>query len=406
MKVESLVEAVERFFLDFIGLVIPGTAMIVALWLLIGQPSFLGLEPLFLPVDASAWIVLIVAGYVAGHAVTSIGRILVLQLAVEPLVRLLRKKHWTARLVPTVVRPQDELLDRIASSVSFRRMLAMVREVYNWPEIEQDKASDVHDWRNVALSMIQEESQIVYRFMFISLLCLGIATVLILTGTFWLIFGLLRICGLSALVIPLDPGLLAVLFLTSLPFLERRYRFYDISMRIPFAMAMIKLGKSRPIGSRPTSGDPPSLSEESSKDTGTDKLQVYLAGGFHSGWQDRVMSSCPTMAFLDPRTHNLAHSSEYATWDLEAIRQADLIFAYLEASNPGGYDLALEIGFAKALGKTVILVDEKSEKDEITAKYFTLAREISDVTFRSLGEGLEYLKAFTMMRKMSGRKDS
>jgi hypothetical protein len=80
MKVENLVEAVERFFLDFIGLIIPGALMIAALWLLRGHPTFLGLSPLFPPTDTSVWVVLIVISYVAGHAVTSIGHVLVLLL--------------------------------------------------------------------------------------------------------------------------------------------------------------------------------------------------------------------------------------------------------------------------------------------------------------------------------------
>jgi nucleoside 2-deoxyribosyltransferase len=120
--------------------------------------------------------------------------------------------------------------------------------------------------------------------------------------------------------------------------------------------------------------------------------KVYLAGGFHTGWQDELMDAVPQFAFLDPRVHGLTDRADYTSWDLEAIRCSDLVFAYLEAANPAGYSLALEVGYAKALGKCVVLVDEKSALDGETRRYLGMVQECANIVFESFEEGLSYMK--------------
>ena len=106
-----------------------------------------------------------------------------------------------------------------------------------------------------------------------------------------------------------------------------------------------------------------------------------MAGGFKSGWQDRIIFALPNCKFLDPRTHELENPTEYTEWDLDAIRQSDIIIAYMEKGNPGGYALSLEIGYAKALGKQIILIDEHDDKKR--HRYFEMVREVSDECFDS-----------------------
>lgn len=88
-------------------------------------------------------------------------------------------------------------------------------------------------------------------------------------------------------------------------------------------------------------------------------MKVYLAGGMRTEWRDRVKAGFPGIAWLDPTTHTLEDPAAYTRWDLEAIAEADIVFAYLEASNPVGYNMAFEVGLAVAAGKDVIFVDEK-----------------------------------------------
>lgn len=119
---------------------------------------------------------------------------------------------------------------------------------------------------------------------------------------------------------------------------------------------------------------------------------VYLAGGFRSGWQDHVIAALPSLIFADPRSHNFADTKQYTEWDLNAVAEANVVFAYMEKSNPAGYALALEIGYAKATGKHIILVDTKSIDDEQFKRYWGMCRACADVIFDNLSEGIKYLQ--------------
>ena len=146
-------------------------------------------------------------------------------------------------------------------------------------------------------------------------------------------------------------------------------------------------------GRTPTSESRPGARMSSKNTRGpVGELTVYLAGGFHSGWQRKILASVPTLLYLDPSEHGLTDPVRYTKWDLDAIRRSDVVFAYLEATNPAGYALALEVGFAKGLGKTVILVDEKSSIDDQSARHLSMVRAASDAAFSSLDEGVAYLK--------------
>ena len=113
-----------------------------------------------------------------------------------------------------------------------------------------------------------------------------------------------------------------------------------------------------------------------------------------SGWQDKVKAVSPRFTFLDPRAHGLKDSLEYAKWDLAAVRASDVVVAFLELSNPSGIGLALEVGYARALGKRIILIDEKSAADEVTARHFAIVRACADVVFDDFDGGLLYLRGF------------
>ncbi|SDZ17548.1 Nucleoside 2-deoxyribosyltransferase [Lysobacter sp. yr284] len=118
--------------------------------------------------------------------------------------------------------------------------------------------------------------------------------------------------------------------------------------------------------------------------------KIYLAGGFRSNWQAQVMARLAgAFELLDPSAHNIQDPAEYTRWDLEAVRQSDIVLANMEASNPGGYSLALEVGFAKALGKRVFMVDQV--EDPSVKHYFEMVRQCSERTFPTLDEALDHL---------------
>jgi len=123
------------------------------------------------------------------------------------------------------------------------------------------------------------------------------------------------------------------------------------------------------------------------------KLAVYLAGGFRSGWQEVVKAQATGIEMLDPSEHSLEDPAEYTNWDLAAIRRADIVLAYMERDNPGGYSLALEVGYAHALGKRVFFVEE--HPSEQRARYFEMVRQVSDKLFTSLEEAVAELVRLT-----------
>ena len=118
--------------------------------------------------------------------------------------------------------------------------------------------------------------------------------------------------------------------------------------------------------------------------------KIYLAGGFRSNWQAQVAARLAgAFELLDPSSHNIQDPAEYTRWDLEAVRQSDIVLANMEASNPGGYALALEVGFAKALGKRIFMVDQV--EDPSVKHYFEMVRQCSERAFSTLDEALDHL---------------
>jgi hypothetical protein len=127
------------------------------------------------------------------------------------------------------------------------------------------------------------------------------------------------------------------------------------------------------------------------------KAKVFLSGGFKSDWQSKVIEAIgDQFIFFNPRQHGLEHSDFYTTWDIHFVKECNILFAYMEESNPSGYGLAFELGVAYSLNKTIILVDEKSKEEPTFAKYFKILYKPSGVVLTNLPEGIEYLKKFSL----------
>lgn len=123
--------------------------------------------------------------------------------------------------------------------------------------------------------------------------------------------------------------------------------------------------------------------------------KVYLSGGMNeSNWQEKVIEAVGKegYVFYNPRLHNLAHSKEYTIWDLFYVKNCDIVFAYMQGNNPSGYGLTLEVGYANALSKPIILIDERSQKDDNFKKYFEIVRETSSIVFDNLEDGIKFLR--------------
>lgn len=131
--------------------------------------------------------------------------------------------------------------------------------------------------------------------------------------------------------------------------------------------------------------------------------KVYLAGGLVANWRHSIIDELgDNFIFYNPQDHGLEEcSKQYTNWDLFHVKQCDIVFAYMEKTNLSGYGLTLEIGYAKALDKLIILVDERSSTDKQFSQYFRIVQESATVTFNSLEKGLNYLKSFQQKSRLA-----
>jgi nucleoside 2-deoxyribosyltransferase len=115
---------------------------------------------------------------------------------------------------------------------------------------------------------------------------------------------------------------------------------------------------------------------------------VYLAGGMRSNWQDRVIHAVSGVEWRDPRSHGLTEEKEYTKWDLYAVQECDVVFAYMDHDNPSGYGMCLEMGYAHALGKKIILVDMRSPVDARFRNWMGMARSVAHYNARDMEDGI------------------
>lgn len=129
------------------------------------------------------------------------------------------------------------------------------------------------------------------------------------------------------------------------------------------------------------------------------KQKVYLAGGYRSCWQEKV-KSLNGFTWFDPKQKERPKGkiipislNEYGTWDLHFINKSDIVFVYAEKTNPSCIGLAVEIGYAKGIGKTVILILEPNH-ETIEDRYMHFLKKAASITFETLVEGIDYLQSF------------
>ena len=121
-------------------------------------------------------------------------------------------------------------------------------------------------------------------------------------------------------------------------------------------------------------------------------MKIYLAGGMHGSWRKPYINAIRG-AVYNPKTHYLSDSQSYTLWDLTAIEKCDVLLGFMEADNPSGQGLTLEIGYAKALGKKIILVLEEEFMMQDRYRYFLMAVECADVVLHDHTEGLKLIQS-------------
>lgn len=119
---------------------------------------------------------------------------------------------------------------------------------------------------------------------------------------------------------------------------------------------------------------------------------IYLAGGMRGGWQKRLTESFPEHEFFDPSTHGLENEKEYTAWDLAHIRKAQTVLAYMNADNPSGYGLCTEVGYAHAIGKHIVFVDDCGAQ---RSRYFGMVRSMAHEIYGCLEDAIKASKSST-----------
>ena len=115
-------------------------------------------------------------------------------------------------------------------------------------------------------------------------------------------------------------------------------------------------------------------------------MNIYLAGGFHSGWQSKVKRIVPQHNYYDPMVNSdQRFAYRFTQQDIVGMKNCDMVFAYFELNNPSGLGLAVEIGWATILNKPIIFVDEHK-------KINLLLASCSKQLYTDLDVAIEYLK--------------
>ncbi len=325
MSSSDFIDTVERFILDIIGTVVPGLALIFGCCY-VANVEVKSIGEAFTASADTAWIFIGGAAFVLGHGLTAFGYQITLKI-----VDKIASSRIGPKLLPFVV-TEAAIEKKLTSDPIFQAFRLSV--IQRFPSMREVVSKDVklRVWRSLAISLIQKDNQIVYRFTFIALLNLGIASAICISVCLWVSLWGLAHSGWNVSVREMNIGMPVALFAWTL-FIERFYSFNRRAIQVPFSMALVRLN----IGADDNKSEIPASHMDKVAITNVGaSFCVYLAGGFKSRWQDTVKLKVPDIRYLDPRSHGLTRSEEYTAWDLAAIRQSDCVFANLEASNPAG----------------------------------------------------------------------
>ncbi len=374
MNVRSFAEVAEFFLRDIFAFLVPGAVLLIALSLVFGRTlsDALGGTLTIPPEGADQWTIAVVLSYIAGASMQAAGERIVVAV-INRLGEFAIKRCKTQWRIGDI-ESQSSFNQRTTGSRSFLTLRAMLRD-----HLHFDVEADLHKVRNLAMSIAPSRISEVYRNMYTSQLCLGSSVALLTTSIITLgSIGLNQFTSVGPETRSFGSAWLVVFLPMAVLLLDRRYRYYSISMRIPIDIALAY------------------LSEGATNSRGAVAMKthlVYLAGGMRGTWQDEVKAACLKLEFSDPRNHALTEPRDFTAWDLEHIRQSDVLLGYMSEDNPSGVGLALELGYAKALGKLTILVDEKSAGDKEFARYFSIVAAAVDVRKSSLAEGITFLQS-------------
>lgn len=115
-------------------------------------------------------------------------------------------------------------------------------------------------------------------------------------------------------------------------------------------------------------------------------MHVFLSGDTRTEWQSEIVDMFPDHSFFDPRTVSDMPYKKMAEIERNWVDQSDIVFAYLNKSNPYGYGTCFELGYAVAKKKMIIYIDEK----QVSSSKWLGQHPMH--TFDNLNDGISQLK--------------
>jgi hypothetical protein len=96
------------------------------------------------------------------------------------------------------------------------------------------------------------------------------------------------------------------------------------------------------------------------------KLKVYLSGDMFSGWQDD-MPEHKHIEYIDPRKAPQSSMDDFVNWDLNKVKEADIVFCHMAYNNPSGLGASWECSIASEYDIPIITSWEKNYVDPFFA---------------------------------------
>jgi hypothetical protein len=228
MKVDDAVETITRFFNDLIGSLVPAVVLAVGLCVI-----HLGLAKIVAAskaLESATWAMAVVGVmFATGHVLMAI-----FDFALQPLLRACR-----------ITKMFDEVsAKRRRSYCLFVEMVNNLRSGDAATQTSPEWA--YHDLRSVALSVSAEGASLGRRFMFISLLCSGVGTALVIMMVSFLGCLALQPEFLSPQAMALDWLVQSALMsFAAVALFKRGEVFYGRAMETPFSIAVAELKLKR-----------------------------------------------------------------------------------------------------------------------------------------------------------------
>lgn len=223
MKVDDAIETLTRFFNDLIGSLVPGAVLITGLAFMHLEGSNLSAAEKLL---GSTPIALTVVGlmYAIGHLLLAI-----FDFAIQPILQFFK-----------LIKRFDETAAKGRQSYGF--FSDFISKARKKQKLSPPVAWGYHDLRSVALSMAPEGASLGRRFMFISLLCNGTGTALLILSIDFMACLMINPLLLATAIQTIHWfAQLALILVAAWSLFRRAESFYSRAMSTPLSIAVAEI---------------------------------------------------------------------------------------------------------------------------------------------------------------------